>query len=74
MNAYCEHCGHRFPAMDSGVRYRHDEGIFECTDEIECFERRAIQQTTDTERAAMQRGLDDAFAVLDNLTAEGWRL
>ena len=71
MNAFCEHCGHGFPVMDAGVRYRHDAGIFECTDEVARFERRAICQTTAAERAAMYRALDDVF---EQLEKQGWKI
>jgi hypothetical protein len=59
MDVFCAIDGQRWDALDPGVRFVHGDGRWECVDEVACFDRRALQ-----------RGLDEAWRVLD-LAGEG---
>ncbi len=67
----CCLCGRQWLAMDPRVLYRSCDGRWWCADEAGCKDRHLANL------AAMQRGLDQAWGVLDTLAAleaEGWRL
>ena len=54
MDVFCHICGCRWDARDPAVRFIHGDGSWECYDEPACFD-----------RAAIQRGLDRAWAALE---------
>jgi hypothetical protein len=56
---FCAIDGQQWDALDPGVRYVHGDGRWECVDEVACFDRRA-----------MQRGLAEAWAVVDRAALE----
>ncbi len=67
---FCVLCGQPWPWTDPRVLRRSCDGRWWCTDEAECHERHLANL------AAMQRGLDQLWDVLDRLDgleAEGWK-
>lgn len=39
---FCHICGHGWDEQDPGVRFRYVDHVWECADEVPCFDRRAL--------------------------------
>jgi hypothetical protein len=49
----CDICGHRWHALDPGVRFIYGDGRWECADEVQCFARVAIRAALDAAAGSM---------------------
>jgi len=42
-HVYCHICGWRWSENDPGVRFIQTDGVWECFDEAECFDRKSVR-------------------------------
>jgi alpha-D-ribose 1-methylphosphonate 5-phosphate C-P lyase len=43
-DVFCHICGQKWAEMDPSVRLVHGDGVWECSEESACFDRRAMRQ------------------------------